>query len=435
MARSFVCSAIFAAVATTGCANLIDPDASQNQLHAANADREISLKAECAKNRLDACERSFLSSACDAQFGDACSRLGLSYRNGSERDITLARAAFDKGCVLQSSISCDNLAYMYWEGNGVQRDQSAALRYAKQACELGPFPKSCVSYGSFLFQAEPPLRDVDAGRAVLSKHCDKDYELACQFLARALLEETPLTAGNAAAAVRPSEKACASGYADACAWLGRLYRDGVGVKRDFARARTIFAQGCYRASAAACDNLAYLHWEGKGGAVDQRQALQYIRLACDMNVSHSCGSLGAFLFYAKPPLRNDVEARAMLARECDKDNALACNNLGFLIDAGRGGRRDLPTAVSLFRRACDLGEAFGCCAIAHYQFTGIALAKNIAAALPELEKGCRAGCDDNCRDLGIHAQSLGRKDQARALFAKACSLGDSTSCRRAGQRR
>jgi hypothetical protein len=71
------------------------------------------------------------------------------------------------------------------------------------------------------------------------------------------------------------------GYAMASNDLGRLYRDGKGVRRDIAQAARLFRQAAAGGVAEADRHLAELLWTGNGVLQDREQALRLFSRAAD----------------------------------------------------------------------------------------------------------------------------------------------------------
>jgi TPR repeat protein len=123
---------------------------------------------------------------------------------------------------------------------------------------------------------------------------------------------------------------------------------------------------------------------------------------------------------------------AELQKSCETGDAAACDVLGNRLRDGLGVQRDLPRAAQLFRMACERKSPDGCADDAHLLALGEGQDAKPRAALPRLEKMCKAGQARACGHLGdVFARGRGApQDVARAedLLAKACKQGDARSC-------
>jgi hypothetical protein len=117
--------------------------------------------------------------------------------------------------------------------------------------------------------------------------------------------------------------------------------------------------------------------------------------SCELGVLESCAALGYKYARGEEVPRDYARARALLARACGGGLAEACTDLGVLYQ-GEGGPPDLVRAYGLFRTACLGGSTDGC------RKQGIALWHG---------HGTRSD-----------------REQARALFERACRAGDPRSC-------
>jgi eukaryotic-like serine/threonine-protein kinase len=93
--------------------------------------------------------------------------------------------------------------------------------------------------------------------------------------------------------------------------------------KQYAQARTLFAQACDGGEARACNYLGYLYAQGLGGARDQQKARTIYQSACDQRNLSSCASLGSLYQDAG----NNSEARKYFKEACDGGLAEGCTLL------------------------------------------------------------------------------------------------------------
>ncbi len=97
----------------------------------------------------DARAAALLKRACRKSNGDACANLGylVAYGRAGEGGVPEAVKLYAKGCDLDSSNGCANLAAVLSEGGwGVEADLPRALDAFKKACKLGD-SESCAEAG------------------------------------------------------------------------------------------------------------------------------------------------------------------------------------------------------------------------------------------------------------------------------------------------
>lgn len=114
-------------------------------------------------------------------------------------------------------------------------------------------------------------------------------------------------------------------------------------------------------------------------------------------------------------------ARAAYAEECAAGRGVSCARWGTLLAEGRGGARDEGGARDAFGQACRLRAPEGCLALAR--------ASEGRAALEALEAACDLASAKGCRGAADHvSESGGPEARVISLRARACALGDASSC-------
>ena len=98
---------------------------------------------ENSNQALDLYEKS-----CDADLGMGCNNAGSIYLQ--KGNYTKAANLFKKGCTLELGWgACSNMAFMYYDGIGVNKNITLATGYFDKACKLG-HQDSCDNYRALL---------------------------------------------------------------------------------------------------------------------------------------------------------------------------------------------------------------------------------------------------------------------------------------------
>jgi len=202
-----------------------------------------------------------------------------------------------------------------------------------------------------------------------------------------------------AEAIPMLNRACASGNWEACEGLGRIYREGLGVPKDPARAADLLGKACDAGHGSACDTLGISYQTGQGVPQDYSKAASLYSKACDAGVAKGCNKLGLMYANGKGVAKDESRAAALYRKACDAGEAMSCSNLGNIYASGRGVPRNDTLAVLLYRKACDAGDAAGCSNLgAHYRF-GLGVDKDPGKAKEFLGKGCTLGNQWGCDRL------------------------------------
>lgn len=150
-------------------------------------------------------------------------------------------------------------------------------------------------------------------------------------------------------------------------------------------------------------------------AGDAVRAIEFLGLACDHGDAMGCNEAGTLL-------ENDPTQRlARLRRACELDEPFGCANLGLLAPDRREGLDAAEKGCNLDPKVCDSGAR-------------VAVdAKEWVRARAMAERGCTDTVDVACGSLGsLLAMGLGGpKDTARAvpLLERGCKAGDENACK------
>ena len=220
------------------------------------------------------------ATACQNGDGAACTALAKAH----DDDIVLLRQACDLG----DGEGCFMLGLKL--GNG----KEGAAAY-EQACDDGN-PLACTNLG-FIYQSF----DVDAARRLYKRACDGSR--------------------------------CSGRNNLGCVNLGRLYRDGIGVKADPERAIGIFREVCDRSPI---------------GTEDAE------------HIARACSSAGTTWIFTEGIAHDIPRALGLLEKGCAAGDTFGCFNLGVLYEYGTEVPQDKARAAGYYKRACDRGDAEAC---------------------------------------------------------------------------
>lgn len=77
-----------------------------------------------------------------------------------------------------------------------------------------------------------------------------------------------------------------------CYSYGVALEQGVGMKKDLAKARSVYERACNANDADACNNLGFLFDHGHGGPQSDERAKELFKRACDGGNELGCKNLG-----------------------------------------------------------------------------------------------------------------------------------------------
>lgn len=156
-------------------------------------------------------------------------------------------------------------------------------------------------------------------------------------------------------------KACKSGVAQACVYLGLAHDldEGV-VPQDRARAAALYTQACDAGLDVGCELLGIHYLVGMGVPRDQARAAALYERACTGGRAPSCKLLGTSYLRGTGVRKDARHAAALFKQACDSGEAKGCQSLGELYEKGRGVRKDVRRAAQLYEQACEGGVVDSC---------------------------------------------------------------------------
>ncbi|MCA9651326.1 MAG: sel1 repeat family protein [Myxococcales bacterium] len=194
-------------------------------------------------------------------------------------------------------------------------------------------------------------------------------------------------------------------------------------------------QQCERGNGPSCYNLGVMLRSGGSGRERQPElAQQRFLAACkaDDGPAKACTAASFELSRAK----QWKPYAEVLQRGCDRGDSAACDTLGYTLLRGRDELTAAPErGVALLERACGMGRSSSCRSLA---INLVDLHLDEPRGLRMLELGCERGEANECVDLAmIHrmGRSAAGKRPERALEhdRRACDLGNTSACGRAGK--
>jgi TPR repeat protein len=183
--------------------------------------------------------------------GDAQAELdlGRAYHlgKGVPQDFAKAVEFYRQAAAQGNAKAMYNLGYIYQHGQGVPPDGAAAAQWFQKAADLG-LPAAQLELGLFYFFGDEGL--------------EKDYASAAKWLTLAARLENP-----------PAQRGPASNA------LGYLYEHGWGVPLDGKQAISLYSKAAEMGNAKAQSNLGRVYYEGILLKRDPLQSYTWLKLA------------------------------------------------------------------------------------------------------------------------------------------------------------
>jgi TPR repeat protein len=153
--------------------------------------------------------------------------------------------------------------------------------------------------------------------------------------------------------------------------LGLMLRDGAGVERDAARARTLFGEAATSLPAAQAA-LGALLMRGLGGPVDLEGAQRHLARAAEAGSAEAGYQLSLLLTDPRHERRDPVAAFAAAHRAALAGHLAALGRVGTMVLAGEGVARDPDKALAWLRRGAERGDLASVGLLGEALVTGVA---------------------------------------------------------------
>jgi uncharacterized protein len=221
-------------------------------------------------------------------------------------------------------------------GGDVGREVPAAVASTSKPVEGGTCAEGDAQCGAPSIPCPPGARS-EGGRCVSARPFTKE----CSFV------------GDCTAA-------CDAGRLESCVTLGKLYDEGKGATRDFARAAASYATACDGGHIPACVPLGHAYANGRGVLSDPARGLSLYERACAAGVADGCESVANVALHGMRQGADGSRPMALLKKACDLGKAAACTRIGYMLSSGHFVPRDRAKAREMFDRACRAGDQGAC---------------------------------------------------------------------------
>jgi TPR repeat protein len=354
--------------------------------------------------------------ACRGGVDYACDHWFRQSKGLDPADQAAFLAAIEEGCTALEPVACflkaKNMGFGRYGQNGELKQSVSLMR---QACEGGLGP-ACTGLEMLLSRsyASDPLEV----REYAIRACRGGEQRACEQVSEEYAYGR-IFAAEPWASVGYGLRACSPANLWNCRQLPLMLRAYVQENGDAKRAYAFFAAACEAGDLLGCREQARARLEGVGVEADEVEAGKLYAAACDAGDGRSCFEAGAVLQFSVPP--NLTQAKLRYEQGCALGELEACVSLSFLDEEDELSQQ--LGRVARVAEVCEQGIAEAC----HHAGLLASVTKDVDEAVAHFESGCALGFAASCRNAGIllHKPQASR---AKALFEKACAVGDPDSC-------
>jgi len=290
-------------------------------------------------------------------------------------------SSFKEECEQGNVTSCSILGDMYSDGIGTSQNIYLAQKAYKKACEFNN-NHACSELGK-LYSGAIKRQSTSQNNTNISE------------------EYTQNEPNTEVRKVLTDSQLCESGNYEKCYKLGKEY-ESKGTRNDYKEAFRVYKKSCeasHTYTLDACYALGNLYKNGLGVRKNYRLSSKLFDHVCKSNNNQACGDLGEMYLYGYGVKQNTLKAMGLLNKGCERDNMKSCTALGTLYVTGEKISEDYAKAHHYFEKACFKGDALACYNMGNIYENGIGRAQNMLEAKEFYRTSCNAGLQESCISL------------------------------------
>lgn len=371
-----------------------------------------------------------------------------------------ASDCYEKGMEKGSELSRMALGYLYLNGNGKRADFNKARELFNQAVEngcaeantgLGDFYQD----GSFDLTADPDLAaeyfekaaagtepewvayaqsslgSMYSGTAGFDSDFDKAVELCTkahdtlgygyQDIVATIYQSAILNADKAkeyyTLARDEFQKEADAGISDSEFALGRMYKQGLGVDADNAKAMELIEKAANEGNRNAMTTLAGYYYDGFSVDRDCTKAIEWYEKAAEAGAYSTLFQIGKMYAIGDGVEKDADKAKEYFDKYMKEGGESAELQMASVYEVGSLGEKDQAKAVELYQKAADAGNVQAMVKLGNCYFAGTGVDKDQAKAAEWFQKSAEAGNERLYLDLGyMYLRGEGfEKDEEKAL--------------------
>jgi TPR repeat protein len=224
--------------------------------------------------------------------------LHISGKLGVAKSPELAAELYGKAARLWHPPAQLKFAMLLWNGQGIEKDVLAAIKYFKLAADSG-LSGAQYGLGVALWSGQGVAQDVSEAVRLLRLAAEQGHLQAQLNMGMALMSEEEVPTNTNKNSVHPWEEgvrwlqaAAAQGATDAKVQLAVAMMKGRGVAMDLQQALVLLREAAEDGNAEAQNNLGAMYLHGHGIPVDREQGLGFFIMAADQGHGRALFNLG-----------------------------------------------------------------------------------------------------------------------------------------------
>lgn len=212
--------------------------------------------------------------------------------------------------------------------------------------------------------------------------------------------------------------------------MGDLYREGVGVERDPAKAHDCYVKAAEQDEPWAQVTLGEMYIQGEGVEKDPKMAAHWWTKAAEQGMLEAQLHLGHLYKEGDGVTQDSHEALKWFKKAAALESPQAQNAIAILYREGTGADEDRDEAVELFKKAADQGYAYAQYNLGECYEKGDVLPQDLAEAFKWYYRAAQNGLIEAQFKVAMIYEVSGRIDEAKHWYMKAANQGHEESAER-----
>lgn len=251
-----------------------------------------------------------------------------------------------------------NLGTLYWQGQGVAKNDEKAKKYFEMAADQNHAPAQCSLGDMYVHGSGVVKYDRVVALDYYRLAAEQNYAPAQFALGKMYRGPGELVFYNAEV-VKYFQLASAQGFAPAAIELKNYARDLTILARKYAQQDSVGLYlkmlECYE-TAANLNDASAQYYLGRTRYIGEK-SMEYYKMAADQNYAPAQCQLGVMFLGGSGVKQNIKEAVNYFQLAAKQNYAEAQFNLGVMYEQGRGVKPNIDEAVNYFRLAAKQNHA------------------------------------------------------------------------------
>lgn len=320
------------------------------------------------------------------------------------------------------------LSDMYFNGQGVEKNEEQAFCYLKDAVEGAeePSKENLYALGHMYRLGLGTAKDIERAQDYLKEAAEKGN--ACAMNELGIIHKNAYdiipNPQDEEEATSWFKKAARAGNESSMLSLGRWREE----RKDYEEAADWYREAMKAGNSEGKFRLGCLYLDGKGVQKEEFKAFNLIKDAAENNAD-AMNCLGFLYDHGRGVAQDKKQAMEWYQKAADLGHTDAMYNIGMLYEFCGDITQDYAEAAKWFKKAADNGDADGMYQIGRLYLHGMGVAIDEKLAYKWFDKAADAGCSDAMNRLG---EMCSDKYQIQNWYQKSANAGNALGMERLG---